>query len=82
MDTDDLKRKGLAAKAELHETEASFEAIRTAIIERMLTVKTDEEAASLVWRLQAVDAVHGDLLAKAVNVEIADNEEKMRAFTE
>lgn len=82
MDTDDLKRQGVAAKIELHETEASFAAIRTAIIEKMLSARTDDEASALVWRLQAVDAVRGDLIAKAANVDIADNEERMRSYSE
>lgn len=77
MDNDDLKRQGVQAQMELHETEASFKAIREGIIERMLSVKTDEEASSLVWRLQAIDAVQSDLIAKAANLEIAAHEEEV-----
>lgn len=80
MDTDDMKRQGVAAKIELAQTEASFEAIRSGIIERMLSCKTDKEASALVWRLQAIDAVRGDLVAKAAQIDIADNEEAMRDY--
>lgn len=77
MDNDDLKRQGVQAKLELHETEASFKAIREGIIERMLSAKTDDEARSLVWRLQAVDAVQSDLIGKAANLEIVAHEEEV-----
>lgn len=80
MDADDLKRQGVAAKIELHETQASFDATRRGIVEAMLSATTEREAAGLVWRLQAVDAVRADLLTKAANVEIADHEERMSAY--
>lgn len=67
---DDAKRQGIAAKREIDETEASFEAIRSGLIDQMLKAKTDKEAAALVWKLQAVDAVKANLIAKAATLDI------------
>lgn len=80
MDTDDLRRQGVAAKIELAETQASFAAVREAILEKMLSARTDAEASALVWRLQAVEVVRGDLIAKAASLDVADHEERMSEY--
>lgn len=76
--TDEEVRRGLAARRELDETEAAFEAVREGLIAQMGQVTDEKGAYRVAVGLQELDAVKTRLMETAANADLAAHEQEVR----